>query len=343
MGKVTWRTGRDLLYFASPADAAKFRLACEPNTDTLEKLRNRIEALEKRLAAEVSIDSSSKLQRLCSPAATMDKLDDISNIDLSGLDSDHGPFDSSIDDGIHDLGPQSKLPPGSLTSQSAGIAPSSDMDTDDSMHKLPRPLGPNADQDGSGPGYDRTSGSHGIDSLHSLSPEHMNSLGNHPSQSGGAAGLDTDLGPFDSSIDGRSHDLGSQLKLPLAYTSQSVGYDIDITDTVNRLHMDPRLCCRNTGQDDIDFLIDTPPPSTGDSNGNRVQGGSQLKPPLACTSQSVGSDTGTIDSMHTLPRLCCPSPDHGTDAVYFDGLCHKLRVLIDLMEDHADAHLKDEG
>ena len=52
MGKVTWRTGRDVLHFASPGDAAKYRIdtASVSVSDDIQMLLSRIEALEKRLS-----------------------------------------------------------------------------------------------------------------------------------------------------------------------------------------------------------------------------------------------------------------------------------------------------
>jgi len=52
MGKVTWRTGCDILHFASPGDAAKYRIeiASVLVSDDIRMLLSRIEALEKRLS-----------------------------------------------------------------------------------------------------------------------------------------------------------------------------------------------------------------------------------------------------------------------------------------------------
>jgi hypothetical protein len=139
MGKVTWRTGRDVLHFASPSDAAKYRIetASVSVSDDIRMLLSRIEALEKCLS---TVAGDGSRPRHCRPRSSAHGLSGIAPIDLPDTSSIElkscSWSDTSCIPDLPDL-PEMDLTGGDTT---AG-------DTDDcskgidSMHKLTRPGG----------------------------------------------------------------------------------------------------------------------------------------------------------------------------------------------------------
>jgi hypothetical protein len=92
----------------------------------------------------------------------------------------------------------------------------------------------------------------------------------------------------------------SMHKLP-SQSGTETGLDIVDTDidTNDSMHMLPRLCCRYTRQDDIDFLGETSPPSTGGSNGADPQLRLCLEHKLSLGSPSCQSGTMPVDDCLT--------------------------------------------